>query len=202
MKTPPPMNANVKRLKFQKFFFSFFLSVSILLATFQAVVFHSNTFEKSNTQERISIHNDVLGYLKNNKESLPELDFTEKEIDHMKDVQHVFQGIKIITIISLIAAILVFINIYGNKNSLKWLPKQLIYAGIAVDAVVVIVALSIFLNFSSLFTFLHTLLFQPGTWQFPLESTLIQLYPQVFFEKLGICIAVTTFVIANIFIRS
>jgi hypothetical protein len=103
--------------------------------------------------------------------------FTEAELSHLADVRALFLLSYILAPLSilLLAALLAL----GNaKAILKW-------GGLLAVLLPLMAAL---IPFKALFAAFHRVLFEPGTWTFPLDSRLLQLFPEGFFRALGAAI--------------
>ena len=121
---------------------------------------------------------DYLGNLQNFK---GQKIFTESELSHMLDVKNVVQNALLAwyIIMGLSVAILGWFLIMGQWGSMR----QAFQAGGWVT-IGLISALLIFLlvSFDTLFTRFHELFFAEGSWLFDESSTLIRLFPFVFWR--------------------
>jgi len=121
---------------------------------------------------------DYLGTLQNFK---GQKIFTDSELSHMQDVKDVVQGwlLAWYIVVGLSVAILGWFLIMGQWSSMR----QAFQAGGWVT-LSLIGALLIFLlvSFDTLFTRFHQLFFADGTWLFDESSTLIRLFPFVFWR--------------------
>ena len=130
---------------------------------------------------RYLTNNEPIDYLGNLQTFQGQKIFTESELSHMLDVKEVVQGALLAwyVIIGLSVAILGWFLIMGQWSSMR----QAFQAGGWVT-LSLIGALLIFLliSFDTLFTRFHQLFFAEGTWLFDESSTLIRLFPFVFWR--------------------
>jgi integral membrane protein (TIGR01906 family) len=143
---------------------------------------------------RYLTNNEPIDYLGNLQTFQGQKIFTESELSHMVDVKNVVQGSLIAwyIVIGLSVAILGWFLIMGQWSSLR----QSIQAGGWVT-LGFIVALLIFLlvSFDTLFTRFHQLFFADGTWLFDESSTLIRLFPFVFWQDAFALVLIFTLVV-------
>ena len=185
------------------------LTLSLLLLSFFLSAydtgFYAKFVEKSlpdnqERQERVILHKEIMSFLKGTDADLsPSLDPEEQA--HMEDVKRVFFWLQIILniLLALSAAFIASIFLISRHRT-KEIGAILLSSGILTLALMLVFAGFLWLGFGSLFDSMHELLFAGGTWVFPEESILIQLYPQDFFAAMGFLIAKNIFFIANIFI--
>ena len=130
---------------------------------------------------RYLTNNEPIDYLGNLQTFQGQKIFTESELSHMLDVKEVVQGALLAwyVIIGLSVAILGWFLIMGQWSSMR----QAFQAGGWVT-LSLIGALLVFLviSFDTLFTRFHQLFFAEGTWLFDESSTLIRLFPFVFWR--------------------
>ena len=130
---------------------------------------------------RYLTNDEPIDYLGNLQNFQGQKIFTESELSHMLDVKEVVQGALLAwyIIIGLSVAILGWFLIMAQWSSLL----QALRAGGWVT-LGLIVALLIFLlvSFDTLFDRFHRLFFADGTWLFDQSSTLIRLFPLVFWR--------------------
>jgi integral membrane protein (TIGR01906 family) len=130
---------------------------------------------------RYLTNSEPIDYLGNLQNFQGQKIFTESELSHMVDVKEVVQGALLAwyIIIGLSVAMLGWFLIMGQWSSLR----QAFQAGGWVT-LGFIGALLIFLlvSFDTLFDSFHRLFFADGTWLFDQSSTLIRLFPFVFWR--------------------
>ncbi len=76
------------------------------------------------------------------------------------------------------------------------IARALIGAGVAVLVAFAVLGAWASFGFNSLFASMHALFFENGTWQFPVDSLLICMYPQAFWVGMGVVWLSTSCVLA------
>lgn len=97
------------------------------------------------------------------------------EAQHLVDVRIVVRGIYAAGAAALGLAVLC--GIYLGRTSPSRLVKALRAGTLAIVGFLLVVGLTALVDFDRFFTLLHGVFFDPGTWTFFYEDTLIQLYP-------------------------
>lgn len=158
------------------------LSISYILMYLSFATTLSSGFFPDNEQ-----HEAIMQYLRGPlfaQENLAFLDQNERS--HMVDVKVLFDWAFILFLISagIMAGILGTLAWQKMNSQLaEILSRSAWWSGWLLLAIVLSVTGMAMLDFSSAFTIFHHLLFPQGGWQFPMNSTLIQLYPQeIFFQ--------------------
>lgn len=130
---------------------------------------------------RYLTNSEPIDYLGNLQTFQGQKIFTESELSHMFDVKEVVQGALIAwyILIGLSVAILGWFLIMGQWSSMRhafqaggWVTLSLIGA----------LLIFLLVSFDTLFTRFHQLFFADGTWLFDESSTLIRLFPFVFWR--------------------
>jgi integral membrane protein (TIGR01906 family) len=105
--------------------------------------------------------------------------FDAAAVAHLVDVRNVISGARTVTgvLAALVAAWLV-LAIALRRFDL--IPPALFAGAAGCAAIVLFVGMAGFLNFEALFTWFHGLFFSAGTWEFPADSLLIQVFPEAF----------------------
>ena len=171
-----------------------FLSLFCLLISLEKNSFkeltYSNAYNEYNIEnitgkthsELMGITNDLLVYLKGNGgDEILELNFNEREILHMRDVQVLFKYGFILKYISIIVSILIigFFLIQGEKDILG----IYMYKGLFINWIIaVLLIVMIYLDFNKYFTYFHEIFFTNDLWLLdPNTDLLIQMLPEEFF---------------------
>ena len=171
-----------------------FLSLFCLLISLEKNSFkeltYSNAYNEYNIEnitgkthsELMGITNDLLVYLKGNGgDEILELNFNEREILHMRDVQVLFKYGFILKYISIIVSILIigFFLIQGEKDILG----IYMYKGLFLNWIIaVLLIVMIYLDFNKYFTYFHEIFFTNDLWLLdPNTDLLIQMLPEEFF---------------------
>jgi len=101
----------------------------------------------------------------------------DSERSHMNDVSRL---VRILVILDLVA---IAFAAWGGRllqPETARLGRMLMYGAGGVGAATLAIGAFAILAWDSAFTLFHELFFPPGTWTFPADSTLIQLYPPQF----------------------
>lgn len=116
---------------------------------------------------------------------IPTSALDESMLTHLQDCTWVFNLMtdlfKALGIASLVLAVLALI--IGRRNELS---KLLLQSSIL--AILILAAFGIWITagFDSFFTWMHSLFFASGTWTFPADSFLIQMFPESFWIGMGV----------------
>jgi len=166
------------------------LTLSTYLAASHTIIFSDNLYEKNINENAQKYTSQLLGYYQGENE-IPEI-FNEDETSHLEDVKGVINnGTKFLIIITLL---LITLFSFTKKEEIK---KILLYSGILNLALPLPF---IFLPFQSTFLKFHQLFFPQGNFNFPINSTLIQFYPESFFIAATIQIMITIALISIVLI--
>lgn len=143
---------------------------------------------------RYLTNSEPIDYLGNLQTFQGQKIFTESELSHMEDVKQVVQRAMLVwyIVIGLTVAIFGWFLIMGQWSSMR----QSFQAGGWVT-LGFIGALLIFLlvSFDTLFTRFHQLFFADGTWLFDESSTLIRLFPFVFWRDAFALVLIFTLIV-------
>ncbi len=143
---------------------------------------------------RYLVNDEPIDYLGNLQNFKGQKIFTEAELSHMLDVKKVVQGALLAWYIlcGLSAAILIWFMIMGQWGSMRaafqaggWITLILISALLVFLAV----------GFDTLFDRFHRIFFKDGTWLFNESSTLIRLFPFVFWRDVFALVMVFTLLV-------
>jgi integral membrane protein (TIGR01906 family) len=164
---------------------------------------YSNAYNEYNIEnitgkthsELMGITNDLLVYLKGNGgDEILELNFNEREILHMRDVQVLFKYGFILKYISIIVSILIigFFLIQGEKDILG----IYMYKGLFINWIIaVLLIVMIYLDFNKYFTYFHEIFFTNDLWLLdPNTDLLIQMLPEEFFITMAKNIGLSFFI--------
>ncbi|MCL2491134.1 MAG: DUF1461 domain-containing protein [Coriobacteriia bacterium] len=103
----------------------------------------------------------------------------EASIEHLRDVRTVILFTWIVGAICAILIITLLITSYFKKWW-SWLRTTLKFAAWICLAVPLLLGFIVGVAFDPLFTFFHEIFFPQGNWQFPIDSLLIQTFPEQF----------------------
>jgi hypothetical protein len=104
--------------------------------------------------------------------------YTYDEAAHLRDaraVLYLFVALAAAALVLIVAALL-----HRPKDARRWRAVARGGAGLAIGAVVVGVVG--FLAFDAAFELFHRVFFPGGNWQFPADSNMIRLYPEMFWQ--------------------
>lgn len=167
------------------------LPIIIIIASANSIIFSDSTYTIiKETEFKEETTNNILNYFKNNQELLTQPEFTQRELTHMADVKKVIKNMNSFLLINIILSTLLLLHTstkLNNKEFKKFLSKYLKTGGI-ITLIIISTLFILTLNFDFTFNLFHSLLFQPGTWIFPENSILIQLFPLTFFQQTAIAI--------------
>ena len=110
--------------------------------------------------------------------------FAPGEVAHLSDVRNVMTGARIATggASAALALWLVAALVWRRWRRLRWGIAAGGWLAIGLAAVVATIAA---VNFEGAFTVFHGLFFAPGTWEFPSNSLLIEVFPAGFWVSAG-----------------
>lgn len=194
-----------------------FLSLFLLLSAIEFVSFNTNhylqQYEKNNISARVKIDesnlkyvtDSIVLYLRDDLESLniealwdneKRAVFSEREIEHMKDVKNLFVLGRRVRRISLLAILCIVIGIVKlDKDWRKNLSKVLVYAGVSNYALLLGLYICMRYDFSKYFDYFHLLFFSNDLWILdPSKEILVQILPETFFYSTAVKIALTFFI--------
>ena len=163
--------------------------------------FHQKEFSKYSVQEKLSgenireLNQNVLDFFKGKKE-LPDF-FNAREKEHLLDVKNLVNlAAKLLIGLVVLFIILLFFLSFFLRASFKTM-KYLSIIFIVGSGLTIFLTLffwqNLKSNFLGFFTSFHDALFDPGTWAFnPDFEKMVVLYPQEFFQDIGVKIATNT----------
>ncbi len=148
----------------------------VIYGSFLAVYYSSLTYSAV-PDERLDTNAEVLSFLRDGTE----LDIGERENSHMEDVQNLLGIFRILGLLCLGLFLGMWVGL--KKTFEKVLSKALWYSGWMIIIGGALVGLSILLDFNRFWVLFHVFLFPQGNWLFPIDSVLIQTYPQAFWSR-------------------
>lgn len=111
--------------------------------------------------------------------------FDESAVGHLEDVAEVIASARVATAalagLAVLAGLLALRHGHGDA-----VARALRAAGVGAMALPLIVGVAGALSFDLLFAAFHSLFFAAGTWTFPYDSLLIQLFPEAFWVWSGL----------------
>jgi integral membrane protein (TIGR01906 family) len=110
--------------------------------------------------------------------------FDESAISHLDDVRVVLDGARVATLAAALAAA-AWIAWTLRARRQRALAFSLILGAWSVTALVALATVVAITDFDDFFAGFHALFFEAGTWQFPADALLIQLFPEPFWAISG-----------------
>ncbi len=144
---------------------------------------------------RYLTNSEPIEYLGNLQNFQGQKIFTESELSHMVDVKKVVQNALLAwyIIIGLSVAIFGWFLIMGQWNSLR---KAVQAGGWVTLGLIGALIIFLLVSFNTLFDRFHRLFFADGTWLFYESSTLIRLFPLVFWRDAFALVLIFTLLVA------
>ncbi|TKJ17041.1 hypothetical protein CEE44_00715 [Candidatus Woesearchaeota archaeon B3_Woes] len=179
-------------------FLIFFLTISLVLSLYLAstdnLIFDLEFYKNySNVDGADDIHKSLLGFFRDENE-VPGV-FNSKEKSHLEDVKEVIRNFKrFFVFLSLFNITLLSLLLFYSKEKLS---KLLISSGVL--SLVLPVPFIMF-NFYNLFIKFHLIFFPQGNWRFPIDSTIISLFPRQFFYDATLNIILNSMMFGVIFL--
>ena len=175
------------------------LPIIIIIASANSVIFSDSTYSTAKEIElKKETINNILNYFKNDQEFLIQPEFTQREVTHMADVKKVIKNMNSLlffcVVISTIS--LIYASTRLNIKDFKKFISKYLKIGSTITIIIILILFFSALNFDFTFNLFHSLLFQQGTWLFPENSMLIQLFPITFFQQITFGIFSRIFIFA------
>lgn len=182
------------------------LSVFVFSSSIMNVIFDIDFYKKEFQKHKIAVEKPIekslliMSYFRNDAEYLDQSSivfmdrsFSQRELEHLKDVkslvQRVIRAYNISLAVSLVLVFLALSTIFlfssKKKRSYyfrKFFMQTIGYSSVLILLVIVIFAVAGFFFYDVLFTRFHESFFISGTWMFEETDLLIQLYPYGFFQ--------------------
>ncbi len=157
------------------------LAAAILLGNFVFLLnnsgFYSSEFSRLGVNATAA--SGVMSFV-SGKSSLSE-GFNWAESSHLEDVKRVLAAVRRVYYAAIILLAAAVIYLLRTGKLLELMPKTFILSG-SVSLLLLLALFTASLSFSSSFSLLHKPFFASGTWLFPADSALINLFPEQFFR--------------------
>jgi integral membrane protein (TIGR01906 family) len=115
--------------------------------------------------------------------------YNERELEHMQDVQRVYQAAWRVWQAALALAVLSGLALAWRPESRLALAAALQTGGALTAGLVVVIGLAVIVAWQVWFAFFHRLFFTAGSWTFDYSNTLIRLFPEKFWYDTALTIA-------------
>jgi len=186
-------------------FLILFLPLLILLINVQYKSFDIDYFEEQYYENQVFIEfgvdnlmnetNVLLQYLKDGSGEIDSDFYTQLEKDHLVDVRGIYAKLisfrRFFFFGSLI--LLLFLLNLDKKIFFDNLGKYLMLGG-ALAIILVLLSLTLFINFGDSFIQFHEVFFDNDKWMLDPEHNLINMFPQKFFYDISVLIIRNTFI--------
>jgi integral membrane protein (TIGR01906 family) len=115
--------------------------------------------------------------------------YNEREIKHLVDVQNVAHGALIVHAVSALLILLALVTLARSRSTRIWAARALVTGSVL--TLVVIGAIGVFsvVAFDQFFVLFHHIFFEGNSWLFNYTDSLIQFYPEPFWETAAYGIA-------------
>jgi integral membrane protein (TIGR01906 family) len=112
--------------------------------------------------------------------------YTSAEISHLKDVKHYIDLMRFLLIITLTILISILLASIRLPSKLTAVLTSIRAASISIIALMSIIGIAVAFFWQPFFLFFHQLLFPQGNWTFSRTSSLIRLFPEIFWVDYAI----------------
>lgn len=190
-------------MKIFKLLLAFFIAINLLsiivLVNTHRIIFNKNVyynqFNKLNVYDNFKdnetpklIINSTIGFFRSESE-LSNV-FTKNESSHMHDVKSLINKLRYFALVNLIVIILCLILL------IKLEKLSVFRMSLSMLLPLTLLSLLLIFWFNKSFVLFHNLFFPQGNWQFPVDSTLIRLFPEMFFFNLAKIIIIRSLIIS------
>lgn len=163
------------------FLLALLFTIVLLLGNFVFVLNNQNFYDAE--FQKLGIDDpraqNVVDYVTGSPDLSP--DFTEAEATHLASVKSLFSTIRIIYFMSLLPLFFMVGYLLYTRQFNNLMPRGLMFGG-AFSLGVLAVLFLFSLSFDTFFNTIHLPFFSSGSYIFPEDSLIIQLFPQQFFQ--------------------
>jgi integral membrane protein (TIGR01906 family) len=125
--------------------------------------------------------------------------YNERELQHMLDVKILVQ--QMITVWTILSGIYVILLAWAwRRRWLKDLFEAFSWGGKGTIALIILILVSVALNFNALFTAFHQVFFEGNSWLFLYSDSLIRLFPLPFWRDAFIWVGVFALLVSLLLI--
>lgn len=179
--------------------FIILIPLILMLGSARLVVFdkvlHDKLFVKSQTSIEYynELNDDVIEFLKGNKEFVESDMFTDNETEHLRDVRWLI-NVLLAVFYSAIALLLILL-FYLYRTDKKMIRRGLFYGGVVTLIVLAVGVLMFLVNFDFAFTIFHKIFFPQGNYIF--RTNLPMLYNRVWYYLISFRILLYSLITAG-----
>ncbi len=120
--------------------------------------------------------------------------YTHYELSHMVDVKNFIDKLWRIHLVAAILAIGGTARLLLRRDTRRPAYESLMYGGLLSSGLLAALAALVLVSWRTFFIQFHELFFDPGTWIFNWDDSLIRLFPDRFWSDAGIIVSVGTLV--------
>lgn len=125
--------------------------------------------------------------------------YNERELQHMLDVKLLVQ--QMITVWTIISGVYVILLAWAwRRGWMKDLLRAFSWGGQGSIGVIILILVSVVLNFNALFTAFHKIFFEGNSWLFRYSDSLIRLFPLPFWRDAFIWVGTFTLLVSILLI--
>lgn len=144
--------------------------------------FYKKEFQKNNVYSKVpeadNITKELFDYYRDKEYNEPEIKaFNQRERKHLLDVKLLIHRANLLFYTLLVLEVLLFLTVAKDFRCVK----TVILGGGALTLLIAILMFILSRSFGFIFTRFHHLFFEPGSWLFSAQDTLIQMFPEQFF---------------------
>lgn len=123
--------------------------------------------------------------------------YNTRELGHMEDVKAVTRSALVVWRVGLLLALVLGVVLW-RAGGVEQLLLALQAGAKLTAALMVVLIVLLVVGFSFLFVGFHRIFFDPNTWVFPFEDTLIRLFPERFWQVTFATVGVATLIQAGV----
>lgn len=124
--------------------------------------------------------------------------YNDREIKHLVDARNVLQAVLVVHAVAAVLAVLALLVLARSAVTRLWGARALFYGGIFTLVLIGAIGLYSLVAFDQFFVQFHHLFFEGTTWLFEYTDSLIQFYPEPFWEAAAYGIALFAIVEAGL----
>lgn len=110
--------------------------------------------------------------------------FDDSAVSHLRDVRGVLRGSRVLVgVLALLAG--VWIGVLASRKRFAEISSAMLWGSGLTLGVMILAGAAATADFSATFSLFHGVFFSAGTWTFPEDALLIQLFPVEFWSAMG-----------------